>query len=145
MSWPRAAAFTLIELLIVTALLAVLLRLALPAFRAQFVRVQRTAAQAQLLALSAQLERWHATHDSYVGCTLASGQDQSPVASATPVYRISLSTPAGGGYTLRATPVAGGSNAGDGFLELTQSGERSWDADNSGSIDRDVERGWPAR
>lgn len=145
MNGTPSRGFTLTEVLIVIALIALLLRLALPAYRAPLARVQRTAAQAQLLVIASQLERWHATHDGYLGYAIAAPQSVVPVGSATPVYRISLSLPASGGYTLRASPVASGANAGDGFLELSHSGERSWDADNSGLIDRDAEHAWTAR
>lgn len=145
MTAGRHRGFTLAEVLIVVALLALLLKLTLPAYRSQLARVQRTAAQAQLLVLASQLERWHATHDGYGGYAIPPAQGLVPVGSTAPAYRISLSLPASGGFVLRATPVDGGATAGDGFLELTQSGERSWDADDSGTIDRDPEHGWTAR
>jgi type IV pilus assembly protein PilE len=108
-------AFTLLELVIALAIIAVLAAFALPSYHAQAARGHRTDAAAALYRAAQYIEstpRGSGTSGtsgtSGVGglTTLPAGFDQAPQ-SGTPVYRLRLlaADDVNGGYTLEATPV----------------------------------------
>lgn len=110
---------TLIELVIVVAIVAILLTLAVPNYRSYTLRVHRSEAIRMLLQASICQERVHARLGSYdTGqCRTTSGQQR---------YRLSYKQPGmvGQSYVVMATPV--GSQHADpcGSLSLSQSGEK---------------------
>jgi type IV pilus assembly protein PilE len=96
-------AFTLLELVIALAIIAVLAAFAVPSYRAQVVRGHRTDAAAALYRAAQYVE---SAPRSGGTVTLPPGFDQAPQ-SGTPVYRLQmlLADDANGGYTLEARPV----------------------------------------
>jgi type IV pilus assembly protein PilE len=52
----------------------------------------------------------------------------------TPFYNLRIYNLTANSYELRAVPIAGSAQANDGFIQLLSTGQRGWDADNSGSI-----------
>ena len=148
----RRRGFTLIELMIVLAILAIVLVVALPAYRGAVARSHRADAQATLLAFAQAMERRYQHHYNYAGAAAGSADTGAPAAATfpdrsplegRPVYdltieQVTLNPPY---YRLRATPIAGGVQDGDGILQYDALGQRAWDADNSGAIDAS-ERSW---
>ena len=59
---------------------------------------------------------------------------QAPIEGNNPSYDLTITAADDTGFTIRATPIAGGRQAGDGFIQLDSLGRRSWDADNDGTI-----------
>lgn len=143
---PRG--FTLIETVIVVALVAILLLVALPAYRGHLAHAARRDAQAMLVAFAQAMERRYARAYSYLGAA-EGGADTGPPAAqvfwslapaeGAPLYRLSIAVAAREPpyYRLRATPVAGSRQAGDGILELDALGARGWDRDDDGLIGPD--------
>ena len=89
---PRG--FTLMELLVATAAVAILAAIALPAFFEQLARARRAEAQAALLEDAGFMQHYYASHDAFTGTPppqlpLAQAPRQGRVA-----YRISVSVPA---------------------------------------------------
>ena len=144
--------FTLIELMIVLVILAILVLVALPAYRSAVARSHRADAQATLLAFAQAMERRYQHNYTYGGAAADAADTGAPAAAIFPdqsplegrpaydltIERVTLDPPY---YRLRATPIAGGAQDGDGMLQYDALGQRGWDADNSGTIDAS-ERAW---
>jgi type IV pilus assembly protein PilE len=99
----HTGAFTLLELVIALAIIAVLAAFALPSYRAQLARGHRTDATSALYRAAQYVES--ALRGSST-VALPPGFDQAPQ-SGTPVYRLQVlsADDANGGYTLEATPI----------------------------------------
>lgn len=90
--------FTLIELMIVAAVIAILAAIALPAFNEQVRKSRRSDAMANISEAALQLEKWRASNPSYSGYTV-------PSSLSTTFYTVALGDGAtGSAYTITATP-----------------------------------------
>lgn len=136
--------FTLMELMIVVSIVAILAAIALPSYQGYLVRATRSEAQSALLAFGQGMERYHNQNFSYDGAAAAGATTGSPAPTVyvsqapldgTPFYDLTIEAADASSYRLRATPIAGGRQSDDGFLELDSLGRRSWDRDNNGTID----------
>ena len=129
----RNRGFTLIELMVVLAIVGILVAVAYPSYQSQMVRTRRTDAEAALTGLANALERFYLANNTYIGATAnADGTGtptiyatKSPIDGTTKFYDLTISACAQNTYTLRATPVAGGPQANDGNLELTSAGAKT--------------------
>jgi type IV pilus assembly protein PilE len=109
----RLRGFTLIELVVCVALVALLTSLAVPAYRQYVRRAARADATAALLRIAANQERYYLQNNSY-----ASNDELAPAPPAglgfggteRGFYALSLEAAAGGlqqGYTATATVIVG--------------------------------------
>ena len=124
---PSSKGFTLIELMIVVAIVAILTAIALPSYREYVARGQRAQARAGLLQAAQWLERAATATGTYpttLPAALASAPSDGPA-----VYAISLdaATSSATAFTLNATRVDPGPQAADrcGDFALTNTGARS--------------------
>ena len=126
---------TLIELIIVVAVVGILLTIAVPSYQGYMLRVHRTEAIRMLLQASMCQERVYVSHGNY-----DTGQCQP--GSEYQRYRISYEPPGTRGrtYIALATPV--GSQLSDhcGALSIDQNGARSIT-----SVDSNVMKCWNGR
>jgi type IV pilus assembly protein PilE len=126
---------TLIELIIVIAVMGILLATAVPSYRDYTLRVNRTDAIRMLLQASMCQERLNASSGQYdtSRCQPVSQQQR---------YQISYNTPASPGrsYIARATPTGAQLRDPCGSLTLDQSGTRGISAS-----DISIEKCWSSR
>ena len=149
----RQRAFSLIEILVALAVVAVLLAVAVPVYNGYSVRAYRTQVQADLLRCAQGMER-HAASTMGYGNAVDVDNDGVGDQSTGPVsrnlcrvdsthYRVSVRTADAAHFVLRAQAAGATSPvAGDGALELDAAGERRWDRNDDGDFGDDGERGW---
>lgn len=133
---PRVGGFTLIELMVVIAIVAILMALALPSWRTYVDRGKRTDAKSQLLQAAQYMHRFYAANDSYsaardgasIKTLIPDNLRKSPITGAT-LYTLDTdtSTFSPSELTLRFRPSATGSMSADpcGTLVLDHTGGKT--------------------
>lgn len=122
--WLRG--FTLIELMITLAVIAILASIALPSYQNFMMRARRTDAQQGLSLMANWMERAASVSGGYPSAAqaAASGLNISPEG----FYAITVALPAPTNFTLTATPIATGPQASDAECKafvITNAGIRS--------------------
>lgn len=118
----KKSGFTLIELMITVAIIAILAAIALPSYNSYLIRTRRADVQGTLVQEAQMLERYYTTNGRYV--TSASGTTCAGTRSSNTFYTISC-VGTDSTFTLTATPVVGGPQASDGNQTLSNTGART--------------------
>jgi type IV pilus assembly protein PilE len=124
MAIDKQDGFTLIELMITTAIVAILAAVAYPSYTKYIVRSNRTAAQAQMLDIANRQQQFLLANRAYAAYPdlQTSGYSLPSALSSmyTPSIAVGSSTvPA---FTITFTPITGTRQDGDGPLTFTSEG-----------------------
>jgi type IV pilus assembly protein PilE len=152
--------FTLIELMVAVAIVGILAAIAIPNYQDSVKKSRRSDAQGALTAFANKMEQHFTQTSSYCDAAGAGGatvtncgtskedtgsptifSTQSPVDSGTKYYDLTINAVSDTTYTLRATPISG-AQAGNGILQLTNTGLRNWDRNNDGDFADTDETKW---
>jgi type IV pilus assembly protein PilE len=129
--------FTLIELMVVIAIVALLVMVAMPAYDGYVRKTKRSIGKAELMSVMARQEQFFVNNKQYATTLTALGYSASPyainqdgdevaVTAASRIYQIAISDTSATAFTLQAVPQ--GSQAKDtqcGTLQITSVGVKS--------------------
>jgi type IV pilus assembly protein PilE len=132
--------FTLIELMITVAIVAILASVATPSYFSYIRKTNRTAIKGDLEALSSELEKRFVVEFSYLkanggidnGPPIATlFPQQGPISGDNALYNFVFTNLTDASYLVEAIPIADRSQAPDGKLTIDQTGRRCWHQNNS--------------
>ncbi|MDR9436082.1 MAG: type IV pilin protein [Thiohalophilus sp.] len=136
----KQSGFTLIELMIAVAIISLLAGIAYPSYQSYIEKARRADAKAALVSFANAIERHYTENYTYAGAATG-GNDtgtpdifpaEAPLDGSTKSYDLTIVSADDTTFVLRATPKGG--QTGDGYLEITSTGQRRWDKNNDGSI-----------
>ena len=132
-----AGGFTLIELMVVVAVVAILASIALPSYQESVRKSRRAQAKADLVEYAQLAERFRTVNNTYAGAAATFPAPVSPRNSqavvsprepgATARYDLAFNAAGPATFTLTATPVNGGGQEVDrcGTLSINQAGVKT--------------------
>jgi type IV pilus assembly protein PilE len=135
-SMKRCPGFTLIELMITVAVVAILATVAVPSYTQYVVRANRSAMQRFMLDVANREEQFMLDARQYRPAiknkdddtdTFPAQLNMSVPSDVSNYYNMQVTLVAGPppGYTITATPIAGTMQAGDGILTLNNTGVKT--------------------
>jgi len=131
---PLQRGMTLIEIMIVMAILGILMSVAYPAYQAHMEKTRRSEATSALLELANRMELFYSDNNFRYTATLASLSYGTQTEEGN--YNLSVPVISTTAYTLRAQVVAGSPQTGDAncaTLTLTSTGVRA-SRDSGGAV-----------
>lgn len=123
-SFKRSSGFTLIELMIVVAIIGILAAIAIPAYSNYVLKGKRSDAKAELLKAQVAQEKYRASHVSYGTLIQIGSSTTSTYTSPGGYYTIAISgTPDATTYTVTATPLTPFADADCGTFAVNKDGK----------------------
>ena len=126
--------FTLVEMMVVVAIIGIISAVAIPQYKQYVVRGNRAAAQSFMLDIANREKQYLLDARSYTAnWALAGATPNLAMVAPTDVsknYNITVTPLAGPppSFTVTAAPIAGKAQANDGTLTLNDSGAKTWGA-----------------
>lgn len=124
----KTAGFTLIEVLITVAILGIIAAIALPSYTSYMTKTRRTEAKTLLTEAAGEQQRYYSENNSYADKLTVIGYPADSVESEGGNYTVSVTAQSATSFTLRATRVAGKSQADDaecGDFEINSLGAKN--------------------
>ena len=120
--------FTLVELLIVVAIISIIAAIAYPSYANYLIKTNRIDVQHEMLIESQRLTNYKMAKGTYDGAKLSNGTTlKNYPESGTAYYSIDLNIAADGvTWDLEAKPIPGGKQAGNGSVILNSAGHKCW-------------------
>jgi len=120
--------FTLVELLVVVAIIGILATIVYPSYTDHLKKTSRIDAQSEMLTISRNLTNYKMAKGSYEGALLSNSTlKENYPASGTALYEISLDiTSDNSSWLLIATPIALKQQDGNGSICLNSQGYKFW-------------------
>ena len=126
MDTKKANGFTLLELMIVIAVMAVIAAAATNLYQKSVIKANRTALETGMTQCAQKLASYKLVNNSYsVALSSVCGSSVYPT-TGTALYDLTLDTSVAGAWTLTAAPKSGTKQAGDGGVLLNDQGWRCW-------------------
>lgn len=144
MDTNRANGFTMVELLIVIAVIAILAAFAIPFYQQYGVRAQRTDVQTAMIQIAQKLEAYKLANNDYGATNSTAGYATNPLTNpaifgfsspntqpvfpqnGTAYYTLTITASPTTSWILTATPRTGTTQAADGPVKLNELGHRCW-------------------
>ena len=127
----QASGFTLVELMIVVAIIGILAAIAYPSYQQYVLRANRAEAQAVLTETAQFMERYFTTNGTYFdggvpALAMSGGVSPKQAAGGAIKYNISFSAgPTATAFTLQAAPTTGQDNDSCGTMTLSNTGAQT--------------------
>jgi len=139
----KARGFTLIEIMIVIAIVGILVAVAMPSYTSYIARANRADARTQLIQASLFMQKFYAANDSYKtdrsGTTVSNAMPASlknSPATGTALYTLNVQAANDADFELRMVPVSGGKMSTDkcGSFTINSAGAKNvWINNATGS------------
>lgn len=125
-SMPRAAGFTLIELMIVVVIVAILAAIAMPSYQNYIRKGRRAAAEGYLMELAQRQQQYFIDNRAFAGDAPTLGYATTP-SEVAPYYTVTVTPDAGPPptYALKATATGDQTKDSCGNLTINSAGTKS--------------------
>ena len=119
--------FTLLEVMIVVAIVGILAAIAYPNYQEYIIRTKRGDMQTEMMRMAQEAQRYQIANRRFTGMTVANLGSTGNFPSNTPLYDLAFNpAPSANAWTLVATPRAGTTQAGNGVICLNNQGHKLW-------------------
>lgn len=125
----KHSGFTLIELMIVVAIIGILTAIVLPSYNESVSRTKRADAASALVQFSQAMERYYSANYTYLAAAAAGANTGAPASTTfaytqapftgAAAYNLTISAATATSYTLSATPTGGHTGDACGTMTLT--------------------------
>ncbi len=117
--------FTLIELMVVAAIVAILAAIAYPSYQQYVIRGKRSAAQAQMMDIANRQQQYLLANRSYASKTQLESGGYALPSEVSSNYGYSITVGSGTPPTFTITSTPSGAQASDGNLTLSSDGSKT--------------------
>lgn len=139
--------FTLMELMIVVAIVAIIAAIGYPSYQDSVRKARRADARGAMEGFAQAMERHFTASNSYLGAAAGGANTgapsiyptEAPLDGNTKYYNLTINAATATTFTIRATPK--NAQAGDGMLELDNTGAKRWDKDGN-NVFAATEQSW---